>query len=357
MPRSNASPVPAAELRRLASGLLVPYPNNFTSPERTPWGGTAILEYKRDLKITDAPAIVGESWEISAHPGFPNYFPINHDGLQMDVSLPQIESQAADLLYGDPHRHLPFIVKLLDANDWLSVQVHPRSDAPGLRAEEQSKTEAWLILRASPDAAIYLGLQDGVAREHFATCAHAGREVLTLLNHVPVKAGDVFLVPAGTPHAIGPGILLLEVQEPSDTTYRIYDFGRRDVQGHPRLLHIDEALTSIQWADARGGALVASLRRHPKTIRQNDGLKVDSLLTEPEFSLRRITLQSGSLYRVPSATTISGFTVLAGAVVLEKWAHDAIGQGRSFLIPHAFNQDVSIQCLPGTPVVLIETSA
>ena len=198
------------------------------------WGGTHL----RDVFGYDIPSDhVGEYWAISAHP----------NGVST-IKNGRYAGQTLDVLYAE-HRELfgnrqepvfPLLTKILDANDWLSVQVHP-DDAYGLEHEgELGKTECWYIIAAEPGAEIIYG-HNAKSKEELRQQIES-KDWENLLTKVPVKAGDFFYVPSGTMHAIGPGILILETQQSSDTTYRVYDFDRRDDQGNKRELHIQQSL-------------------------------------------------------------------------------------------------------------------
>ncbi|MDR1734093.1 MAG: class I mannose-6-phosphate isomerase [Oscillospiraceae bacterium] len=141
--------------------------------------------------------------------------------------------------YGFPPQPLP-LVKIIEAREKLSVQVHPADGSPILKEGERGKTECWLILEAAPKASLVLGLERQVAAEAFQA-AIAENALEPLLHYEPVRAGNAFFIPPGTIHAIGGGITLAEVQQCSDTTYRIYDYGRLQ-DGKPRQLHTEQAL-------------------------------------------------------------------------------------------------------------------
>ena len=137
-------------------------------------------------------------------------------------------------------------MKYIDAHQDLSVQVHP-DDAKGRRlAGDSGKTETWVILEAEPGSSIYAGLQQGVSRSEFAAAIRSGG-VEPLLHRVEPKAGDCILIESGTVHAIGAGVLLAEIQQTSDATFRVYDWGRVGPDGKPRTLHIEQALESIDF--------------------------------------------------------------------------------------------------------------
>lgn len=152
----------------------------------------------------------------------------------------------------------PILVKFLFPADQLSIQVHPddafaaKNENPG----ESGKTEMWHAVYAEPDAALLLGLLPGIERQRFGSSAKDGG-LENFLQHLKVSPGDTFFVAPGTPHTIGPGMILCEVQQNSDLTYRLYDYDRRDAQGHPRQLHIEKAMAVIDFQNRRGGRVSA----------------------------------------------------------------------------------------------------
>ncbi|GAB5492918.1 MAG: class I mannose-6-phosphate isomerase [Phototrophicaceae bacterium] len=200
------------------------------------WGGRKLAsELGKDL-LDDAP--YGESWEL-------------HD-TSIIVNGVHAGKNVADLimLYGtnligegfDPAEGLPLLVKLLDANDWLSVQVHPNDEqARELEGDPRGKTEAWIILATDPHAKLVIGMQSGTSPQEMAE-AIRNNTIESMLEYAEVKAGDVLYMPANTVHAIGPGILLYEVQQSSNITYRLYDWGRMGLDGQPRDLHIEKGV-------------------------------------------------------------------------------------------------------------------
>lgn len=151
----------------------------------------------------------------------------------------------------------PILVKFIFPKDQLSVQVHPDDDYAAAReraAGGRGKTEMWHAVSAEPDARVFIGLKPGVDKTRFLR-AIEHHDLLDLFQAHAVHAGDTFFVPAGTPHTIGPGATLCEVQEYSDITYRIYDFGRLDTSGKPRELHLEKALDVIKFGDCGGGKI------------------------------------------------------------------------------------------------------
>src|SRR5205823_6838962 len=145
------------------------------------------------------------------------------------------------------HEQFPWLIKFLDACDWLSVQVHPdEQTVRRLWPGEGSKTEAWFVLDAQPGSRIFAGLLPGVDERGLREAATGGTVANCLHGFAP-RPGDCVFLPAGTVHAVGGGVLIAEVQQTSDATFRLYDWDRRDAQGQGRTLHIEESLACIDW--------------------------------------------------------------------------------------------------------------
>lgn len=199
------------------------------------WGGTRLKEEYNKKSDLD---IVAESWELSTH----------KDGQSVVEATGQkleeyIKEQGREILGKNAlaFEFFPILIKFIDAKGSLSVQVHP-SDEYALKVEgEYGKTEMWYILDCEEGASLYYGLKEEMSKAEFKK--HIENETLEdILNKVPVKKGDVFFIEAGTIHAIGAGIVICEIQQNSNTTYRVYDYGRRDKNGNLRELHVEKAI-------------------------------------------------------------------------------------------------------------------
>lgn len=248
-------------------------PDNWTSPERTPWGGRAILErLKADLDIpADKRAwpAIGESWELSFDPAMPSR---DRAGTTLSEHIAADPRAWLGEDAGTAEHARSFLVKLLDAKEALSVQVHPAAGDPELAPHESGKPEAWIVLAREPGAGLWLGLREGVTRADFERALDASGDVdhvRELLNFVPVEVGDAFVIDAGTVHAVGPGVTLLEPQlvapGKSGVTYRFWDWGRR-FGGVARPLHRERSLAVTAWDKPGGDAFVASCRRTPADL-------------------------------------------------------------------------------------------
>ncbi len=189
----------------------------------------------------------GESWEISA---VPNKESKVRAGFFKGMYLGELWRVLGKDFFGiSNQKAFPLLIKYIDAQSDLSVQVHPDDELARKRHNSYGKNETWYILHANPGSYIYLGFREGVQKEDYLKAVREGN-FEKILNKIPVKAGDWFYIPAGTVHAIGAGIVLTEVQQSSDITYRIYDYNRKDSSGNTRPLHIEEAMEAINF-DAR----------------------------------------------------------------------------------------------------------
>ncbi len=209
------------------------------------WGGNRLGEL---LGGTLPGTRIGESWELCCHP---NGMSVVANGSLAGKTLAELLIEYPYELMGGnfrPNDRFPLLIKAIDANDNLSVQVHPDDDYAYRGEKEAGKTEAWYVLDAKNEAKIIYGLKEGVSKEDFLEAIQSNR-LMESLRVVPVKKGDMIYVPAGLVHALLEGIVVYEVQQNSDTTYRVYDYGRVDKDGQARELHLDKALDVIQFGD------------------------------------------------------------------------------------------------------------
>ena len=253
------------------------------------WGGERLkTEFNKNTNMTP----LAESWELSAHKDGQSIVTTgDYAGLTLTDYLSAVGKEALGTAC-EKYDYFPLLIKLIDAKGDLSVQVHP-SDEYALEHEgEYGKTEMWYILDCEEGAALYYGFKEDTAREDYESAIKEGR-LTDILNRVPVKRGDVFFIPAGTVHAIGAGILICEIQQNSNTTYRVYDYNRRDKNGNLRPLHVEKALA------------VSDLRKSPALPAIPDG--TDVLLAEcGYFEVRRLRFAGEGT--VPA--TVESFTAL-----------------------------------------------
>ncbi|MDR1757501.1 MAG: class I mannose-6-phosphate isomerase [Bacteroidales bacterium] len=190
----------------------------------------------------------GESWELS---GMEDAVSVVEHGFLAENDLNELIEIYMDDLVGDSVFQkfglgFPLLIKWIDAADALSVQVHPDDDLAQQRHGLNGKSELWHVVHADPGAGLYVGLKPDISKADYLHAVSAGN-VNTLLQFYPVTEGDTFYIPAGTLHAIGKGVLLAEIQEASDITYRVFDWNRKDEHGLPRELHLEEAVDAIHF--------------------------------------------------------------------------------------------------------------
>jgi mannose-6-phosphate isomerase len=209
------------------------------------WGGRALQTQLGKALPTSEP--YGEAWEVSDHALHPS---VVAEGPRRGATLPQLMETDREALLGPAAARFstfPWLIKFLDACDWLSVQVHPDKHAvKTLWPGEGSKTEAWYVIDAAPGSKIYAGLAPGVGPKDLREAVTAGNAQDCLHSFTP-RPGDCIFLPAGTVHAVGGGVLFAEIQETSDATFRLFDWNRVDAHGKTRQLHIEESFQAIHW--------------------------------------------------------------------------------------------------------------
>ena len=252
------------------------------------WGGRT-LETKLGRALP-ASGVIAESWEIAGHEDGTS---IVENGLYAGWPLTRVHAELGlDLIgrnnaWAQARGKFPLLVKLLDASKPLSVQVHP-NDAYALAHEgnELGKSEMWVVLRAKPHAELILGVKRGTTPDAFRQ-AIADNRLEPFLHRVPVKTGDHVCVPAGTLHAIMGGLLIAEIQQNSNTTYRVYDWGRGGADGQPRPLHVDKALDVIDFDRVEPAV------PQPIVLADEEGFRRELLCRTPYFVTERLTLDAG----------------------------------------------------------------
>jgi mannose-6-phosphate isomerase len=263
------------------------------------WGGRR-LSTLLGREIPAGPPI-GESWEIVDRPEAQSRV---RGGRFGGTTLRELIQHHADDVMGpkwDPSRPFPLLVKWLDCAERLSLQVHPpASVAPSLGGEP--KTENWYVAHSAPGASLFVGLRPGVTRAKFAR-AVANGTAENCVNRVAVAAGDSVLVRSGQVHAIDAGNLILEIQQNSDTTYRLYDWGRVGLDGKPRTLHVEESLKSILWD-----------KGPPELVRAAPTSGI--IASCDEFTIRRVVLERGEKVRFAGGGQPRILSVAAGEVAV-----------------------------------------
>ena len=213
--------------------------------KQTLWGGHRIVPFK---KLESNLENVGESWEISGVPGRET---IVDGGPYHGRGLNELIAELKEKLIGEANykrfgNEFPLLIKFIDTELPLSIQVHPTDEIAHKHGKERGKTEMWYMMESAPDASILVGLKKKITPEQYKAMV-ANDTIVDAIGHYNVKEGDCFFLPAGRIHGIGKGCFLTEIQQTSDITYRIYDFKRRDKDGNYRQLHIHEAAESIDY--------------------------------------------------------------------------------------------------------------
>lgn len=263
------------------------------------WGGTRL----RDRYGFQSPyESTGEAWVVSAHP---NGDCLIEGGPYHGLTLSQLYATHREL-FGSIHaEQFPLLVKLIDARDNLSVQVHPDDAYAKTQEHGSGKTECWLVLDCEPDSEIIIGHRFQTPAE-FAQAIASG-DVQAHLNRFAIKPGDFFYIPAGTVHAICAGTLIVEIQQNSDLTYRIDDYGRKDADGKPRPLHIEQALA------------VTRFPHHPEKIvpfvEQREGLTIATLADTAFFTVKTLEVSQATVFYQDSPFWIVG--CLQGEVLID----------------------------------------
>lgn len=295
------------------------------------WGGDRLAGLVADPLPSQGP--VGEVWICSDRE---EYGSVVAGGPFDGRTLRGLMLSEREALLGEAATNseggFPLLVKLLEAAQDLSIQVHPDTIAAE-RLRSESKEECWYILHATPGAEVYLGLADGVDARTFAARA-ATPDVVDLLARHTVRAGDFVHVPAGTAHGIGAGITLVEVQESSDTTYRIYDWGRVGLDGKPRATHLEEALASIDYDVRPPGPVRAEFR----PIEGSDHVDRAALLVDTQpFRVELLELNRGGPVGSDGLPTV--LVVLSGSATLTTATTDPTAEpsrvraGECWLLP------------------------
>lgn len=281
------------------------------------WGGTKL----RDIYHYDIPSEkTGECWAISAHKNGMSHI-ITPENLKGEDLATLFAEQPE--LFGNPKvKEFPLLTKIIDAADDLSVQVHP-DDHYGLEHEgELGKTECWYVIDADPGSKIIYG-HHAQTREEFAQMIEEGKWS-SLLTEVEVKSGDFFYVPSGTIHAIGAGVTILETQQSSDTTYRVYDYDRKDDQGNPRELHIKQAIdvTTIPHD-------VAPFKEKIKMV---ETTKLITLIESDYFNVYHWLVKGEVRLAQTNKYTLVSVLEGAGSIVIDGKSWD-LSKGEHFIIP------------------------
>ena len=289
------------------------------------WGGSRIHDAYGRGPTTHPCA---ESWEIADRP---EGMSVVRNGPLSGTSLNELVQHYGTDLLGTlapaDTRAFPLLIKVIDAKQRLSVQVHP-NDTNAAHTGGEPKTEMWYVLGVAPDAAVFAGLTPGTTSTSFKA-ALKENHVADLLNRIPLLPGQAIFIPGGRIHAIAEGCLLLEIQQNSNTTYRVYDWDRVGADGKPRELHTDLALKVIDWNDPPPTPIT------PDRVATNGSNRHYSVCTSAYFDLSRLELETTETL-LPNPETLRALFVANGSVRLVGCGHDLeLPEGTSCLLPAA----------------------
>lgn len=294
------------------------------------WGGTRIGEYKREPLTQTS---VGESWEIS---GIPGHETIVADGPLKGKTIGELMTLYGPRLIGRRlHsrgiKEFPILIKFLDARDNLSLQVHPGEEIARSRHNCPGKSEMWYIIDSAPDSTIISGFSKPITRGKYREQVERGEILQSVAQH-PSHPGDVFFIPAGRVHGVGSGNFLLEVQQSSDITYRIYDYDRCDKDGNRRELHTEQAAEAIDYR------VYDNYKIDPISIKPG----VEVLVQCPVFEVRLLTINGSLDFATPDDSFLTMTCVYGEADIIAGGTTTPLQQGHSLLIP-AESRDVTIK--------------
>lgn len=299
------------------------------------WGGNALKETLKRQQVPDNQKI-GESWEIVDRKDAQS---VVIEGRFKTLTLRELLKKYSEPIMGphyDPERPFPILVKWLDCCERLSLQVHPPENVASKLGGEP-KTEHWYIAKASEDAAILVGLKKGTSHEDFLYGLKTNN-LEPCVQRIGVKEGDAMFVPSGRIHAIDKGNLILEIQQNSDTTYRVYDWGRLGLDGKPRKLHIEESLQSIDFDDIEPEVTPAADGN--RTLADSCVFRLQQIDLSPED--KPLSFQENEQPRL--------LHVISGS--LETDSGQNLSYGENVLIPYAF--EGSFKAIESTRILVTD---
>ena len=304
------------------------------------WGGTKLKSLFDKAAETDK---LGESWELSGYEGDESV--VNNGYLAGNNLTELIEIYMGELIgdtiFDEYGLSFPLLFKLIDANDNLSIQVHPGDEVAAERHNSYGKTEMWYVVDADPGSELIIGFSEDCSRETYLE-AMSEDKVEDLLQKVPVTKGDVFFIPAGRVHAIGKGVVVAEIQQSSDITYRIYDYKRKDDKGNERELHTEQALDVINFEASK----------QPKTIYSPILNETTPLVTCDYFTTNMLRFNKRLERRYATIDSFVSYMCLEGNFSIEfEGVETIVCKGDTILIPASIDE---LSLIPDGEVTLLE---
>lgn len=306
------------------------YPVKFAPiPMERIWGGHQLKPWFREER--NAP--VGEYWVLSGHP---NGTSVVMNGELAGKSLIELCGDYPDAYLGQsPQPRFPLLIKFLEANTDLSVQIHPNDEYSKAHEDDFGKTEAWYVLDCPEEGKVNYGHSFGSKEAYLAAVRE--RRVKDYLCYRSIKPGDLVFVPAQTLHALLADTTVIEVQQTSDVTYRVYDWDRVDANGNPRELHVEKAADVLTFDNHQQDSTLVE----PETIRETDVLEHTRLVTCPYFTMESITIQSGSYTLSPGYHGNPDVLIVAEGSGILRWSDGEstlLQRGDTLLIPATLNE-------------------
>lgn len=304
------------------------------------WGGTKLKSLFGKAATSDK---LGESWELS---GYEADESVVTNGFLAGNNLPELieiymGELVGDKIYDEYGLYFPLLFKLIDANENLSIQVHPGDEVAAERHNSYGKTEMWYVVDADPGAELIIGFTENCSRDEYLDALDAGL-VEDLLQKVPVKKGDVFFIPSGLVHAIGKGVVVAEIQQSSDITYRIYDYKRTDDQGNERELHTEQALDVINFEASK----------EPKTNYEPLLNEITPLVTCDYFTTNMLRFDHNITLHYAKIDSFVAYMCLEGNFVIEfEGEKTIVNKGDTILIPACIDE---LSLIPDSLVTLLE---
>lgn len=308
----------------------------------TLWGGEKIIPFKH---LTEKIANVGESWEISGVPGNES---VVANGEYKGMTLPELVGTFHGELVGEANyarfgNTFPLLIKFIDAQQDLSIQVHPADDLAKKRHNSMGKTEMWYVVDAGKDAKLRSGFSEQITPKEYKERIH-NSTITDVLQEYPIHKGDVFFLPAGRIHSIGAGAFIAEIQQTSDVTYRIFDFNRKDANGNTRELHTELAKDAINYE------VLDDYRTHYEAVKDEPV----ELVACPYFTTSLYDLTETITCDYSELDSFVIFICMEGAckIVDNEGNELALQAGETVLIP-ASTEEVTV--IPDGSVKLLET--
>jgi mannose-6-phosphate isomerase len=304
------------------------------------WGGTKLKSIFNKAAATEK---LGESWELS---GYENDESVVTNGFLAGNSLSELieiymGELVGDNIYDEYGLSFPLLFKLIDANENLSIQVHPGDEIASERHNSYGKTEMWYVVDAEAGAELIIGFSENCSRDVYLDALEEGK-VENLLQKVPVKKGDVFFIPAGLVHAIGKGVVVAEIQQSSDITYRIYDYKRTDDKGNERELHTEQALDVINFEASKD----------PATSYIPLLNEITTLISCDYFTTNMLRFNQNLTRHYTTIDSFVAYMCLEGNFVIEfEGEKTIVNKGDTILIPACIDE---LSLIPDNEVTLLE---